>query len=237
MKSSRDASAHCMSSNSEHRRVDVGEPLEEQAPGREQVLAGRGLVLLEPEQVGDPRLDEARSSASGMCSSRAPRASPAPRRLFVLADPAAHPHHVRERPVGDALAVGEAAAAVPVDAGRGRRSTCRTPTPGATCRSRRSRSPRPGAPALVGAGVEEILDLAQLAVAADERRLEALRLQRAAEPETTRSARQSGVRPPCPSARARPRPRRRPSARWRGASARRRAPGPARPPTGCARPC
>ena len=36
------------------------------------------------------------------------------RRLLVLGDPAAHPHHVGERPVGDALAVGEAAAAVPV---------------------------------------------------------------------------------------------------------------------------
>jgi len=37
------------------------------------------------------------------------------RRLLVLGDAAAHPHHVRERPVGDAFAVREAASTVPVD--------------------------------------------------------------------------------------------------------------------------
>ena len=34
---------------------------------------------------------------------------------LVLGDAAAHPHHVGERPVGDSLAVGQAAAAVPPD--------------------------------------------------------------------------------------------------------------------------
>ena len=42
----------------EHRRVRVREPLEEEAPGGEQVLPFVRLVLAEPEQVGEPRLDE-----------------------------------------------------------------------------------------------------------------------------------------------------------------------------------
>ena len=44
---------------------------------------------------------------------------------------------------------------------------------------------------LLGAGVEEVLDPTQLAVAADERRLEAVDLSVPRAPETTRSARQS----------------------------------------------
>ena len=51
-KSSRLASAHCMSSNDEHRRIVFGEPLEEEPPGGEQVLPlARGLLLGDPEQA------------------------------------------------------------------------------------------------------------------------------------------------------------------------------------------
>ena len=35
-------------------------------------------------------------------------------RVFFLGDPAAHSDHVRQRPVGHALSVGETAAAMPV---------------------------------------------------------------------------------------------------------------------------
>ena len=42
----------------EHRRIHVGEPLEEETPGGEQVLPLVRLVLAEPEQVSEPRLDE-----------------------------------------------------------------------------------------------------------------------------------------------------------------------------------
>ena len=143
MKSSSDASAHCMSSKTHHDRVDVGEPLEEQPPGGEEVLAlVRRRSLLEAEQMREPRLDEARARPGRRCAPRRSRASfaSAERRLLVLDDPRAHPHHVRERPVGDALAVGEAAAAVPV-----RRLDdpvevlVELPAPAATCRSRRCR--------------------------------------------------------------------------------------------------
>ena len=76
---------------------------------------------------------------------------------------------------------------------------------------------------LVGAGVEELLDQPQLAVAADERRLEALRLERPARPgdDAQRPPERRQARP-CPSARASPRPRRRSPARSRAASPRRR---------------
>ena len=43
----------------EHRRVGVGEALEEQPPGGEQVLAVAGRAVFEAEQAGEPGLDEA----------------------------------------------------------------------------------------------------------------------------------------------------------------------------------
>ena len=62
----------------------------------------------------------ARSSAAPRDRGRAARRrhasfGRAARARLVLADPGAHAHHLGERPVGDALAVGEAAAAVPPD--------------------------------------------------------------------------------------------------------------------------
>ena len=97
---------------------------------------------------------------------------------LVLGDAAPHPHHVRERPVGDALAVGEAAAAVPVDA-------LRDPVEVLVELPREPRLADAGDPgdreqvrlALVRRRVEEVLDLAQLAAAADERRFETVGLE------------------------------------------------------------
>ena len=61
MKSSRPASAHWRSSNTSTVGYGLGEALEEEAPGGEQVLALARRVLAEPEQLGQPRLDEARA--------------------------------------------------------------------------------------------------------------------------------------------------------------------------------
>src|SRR5512146_2633775 len=103
------------------------------------------------------------------------------RRLVLLADPAAHPHHVRERPVRDPLAVGEATAAVPVRRlGDSVEVLVELPRetgladPGDPCDRDQVRL-APGS-----ALMEEVLDAPQLAVAPDERRLEPLRLERAA---------------------------------------------------------
>jgi hypothetical protein len=67
-KSSRLVSAHCMSSNGEHGWVRVGEALEEEAPGGEQVLPVATGSLLEAEQVGEPGSTKLRSSGSSRCS-------------------------------------------------------------------------------------------------------------------------------------------------------------------------
>ena len=114
MKSSRPASAHWRSSKTSTTGALLGEALEEEPPRGEEVLAvGRG-PLREPEQVGEARLEPAPLLGVGdVLLDR--RAELRERRLgrLLLEDPRAHPHHLRERPVGDALAVGETAAAVP----------------------------------------------------------------------------------------------------------------------------
>ena len=100
----------------EDRRRLLGQPLEEDPPGREEVLLVAGGPSSRPEQVGEARLDPAPLLRVGhvhldrRAQLRARRA-----RLLVLDDAAAHPHHLRQRPVRDALAVGEAAAAMPED--------------------------------------------------------------------------------------------------------------------------
>ena len=74
-------------------------------------------------RVGDVLLEPPRGAWRGADPCRRPRRS------------GALPHHLGQRPVGDALAVGEAAAAMPVhDAAACRRGTCPTPTRGGTCR-------------------------------------------------------------------------------------------------------
>ena len=93
---------------------------------------------------------------------------------LLLRDSGAHTHHLGQRPVRDALAVGETAAAVPVD-------VADEPVDVALELGREPRLADPGDAddrdqaclALVARGVEEILDQAHLAVAPDERRLEA----------------------------------------------------------------
>ena len=93
---------------------------------------------------------------------------------LVLGDQGAHPHHLGERPVGDRVAVCEAAAPVPPHVGDEPVEVL-LELPG------ESRLPDPGHSddreevglALVGGGVEQLLDEAKLAVAADEGRLQA----------------------------------------------------------------
>ena len=182
-------------------RVRLGEPLEEEPPRAEELLTLARLVIAEPEQLREPRLDErAIVGVEQMLVERRVQLLQRRGGLVVLGDPAAHAHHVGERPVRDAVAVGEAAAAMPVDdlldpvevlvelpgearladAGdAGHRHELRT--------------------LLVGGRVEELLDLPELAVAADERRLEALRLERARSARRRHAARATTAsRPPCP---------------------------------------
>ena len=79
----------------EHRRVPVGHALEEQPPRREEVLPLAGLVLAEPEQLREPRLEpvallgiehpapRARRAASP-CADAASSASPIRQRIRTI---------------------------------------------------------------------------------------------------------------------------------------------------------
>ena len=168
----------------EHGRPLLGEPLEEEPPGREEILpVGRG-PLREPEQVGEPRLEPAPLLRVGdVLLDRGPELRERGLGRLLLEDPG--PHRApsprapsrRRRPRRR-------------DSGRGATRRCldqavdvllelprepRLPDPGDARRPRRAVPCPPRRDA-----VEELLDEAQLAVAADERRLEARRLLRAA---------------------------------------------------------
>ena len=116
MKSSRPVSAHCRSSNTSTTGSVGGDPLEEQPPAGEQVRAVGGGPLLEPQQVREPRLDQPPLPFVGhVLLDRGTQLLARGRRLLLLDDPGARADHLRQRPVGDALAVGEAAPLVPAD--------------------------------------------------------------------------------------------------------------------------
>ena len=145
----------------EDRRVDVGEPLEEQAPGGEQVVPLEA-PFLEREQVTQTGLDEAALLGVGqMLLDDLRELRERARRLLVLGDARAPAHHVGKRPVGDALAVGEAAAAMPVrDLGEPVEVLVELPRKPGLADAADARDRDQLRLALVGARVEEILDSA-----------------------------------------------------------------------------
>ena len=133
-------------------------------------------VRLEPEQRQERRLDPGPLGLVGdvLLEHRGDRG---PRRRLVVGllevGPAAD--HLAERPERDAVAVGRAAAVVPpdrldqpVDVLEELPGQARLADPG---RADDADQPRP---ALAGRRVEQVLELAELLVAADERRLERL---------------------------------------------------------------
>src|SRR6266508_2866421 len=165
----------------EHRRVLLGEPLEEQTPSSKQVLLLARLLRAQPKQLRQPRLDEAPLlSVDDVLLQRRAQLLQRGRRVVVLGDRAAHANHVRQRPVRNALAVGETAAAMPVDRVRDAVEVLvELPHQAGLADAGDARHGDEVRLSLLGANVEEILDLPELAVPADERRLETLRLQRA----------------------------------------------------------
>ena len=176
----------------EHGRIGLGQSLEEKAPGGEQVLLVPRLMLGQPEQVRQPRLQEAALlGVEDVLFERRAELAEGGVRLLVLRDAAAHPHHVRQRPVGDPFAIRKAATAVPVH-GVGDPVEVLVELPG------KARLADPGDAGhrdemrlvLLCTRMEEILDLAQLTVTADEGSFEAVRLERPAQ------ARDDAQRPP-----------------------------------------
>jgi hypothetical protein len=94
-----------------------------------------------------------------------------------------HPDHFRERPVGDALAVGQAAAAVPVNVvGEAVDVLLELPGEAGLADAGDARDRDELCLLFVRRAMEELLDQAQLAIAADEGRFQAEGLERASPP-------------------------------------------------------
>lgn len=98
----------------EHGRRALGEALEQDPPGREEVLVVARRAFLEAEQVSEPRRHpSALLGVVDVLLDRRMQLRQGGGRLLVLDDLATHPDHLRQRPVGDALPVGKAASAMP----------------------------------------------------------------------------------------------------------------------------
>ena len=116
MKSSRPWSAHCRSQKTRIVVDCVGQPLEERAPGREQLLARFDRQVIETEQPGEARLDPA--ALDGVRDHLLEhRGEPTPSGLGIvrLGDPRPAADDLGQRPVADAVAVGGRPALVPED--------------------------------------------------------------------------------------------------------------------------
>ena len=174
------ASAHCRSSNTSTTGLVSAIRSKNSRHAAKRSCAVAPLAPPQAEQLREARLDERALVRVGDVLARASRAAsssaglPAPRPRGS----GAHAHHLGERPVRDALAVGEAAAAMPPD-GVGDAVDVLLELPaeprladaGDAGDRRRAARLRSSA-----RRVEQLLDEAQLAVAADERRLETGRL-------------------------------------------------------------
>ncbi|HEX6488643.1 MAG TPA: hypothetical protein VF137_07200 [Candidatus Dormibacteraeota bacterium] len=94
-----------------------GQALEEPSPGGEEILPVAAHGLGEPDQLRQTRLDPASLLVVRHdCLDRLVQLSQGHLADLALEDAYAHPHHLGQGPVGDALAIGEAAAGVPEDA-------------------------------------------------------------------------------------------------------------------------
>ena len=153
----------------------LGHPLEEDAPSAEQLLLCPSRAFLEPEQVKDPRLDEAtlfvvdNEGVERRANLLAGRGG-----VFAFDDAGSHAHHLGERPEGDALAVRQAAAAMPPDAVLEPVHVLEElPAEPGLADACDPRHRHEVCALLVRGRVEELLHEPQLAVTPDERRLEA----------------------------------------------------------------
>ena len=155
-------------------RHDLGEALVEEAPGCKDVLPVAGGPGLQPEQAREPRLDPAAFLRIGQDDlDRFEELRKGRVGILALEDARVRANHLGEGPVGDALAVRKAAAAVPACVDRepvevleelpheSRLADARAADNGDQLRS-----------VVVRGGVEELLDHPQLSVPSGERRLE-----------------------------------------------------------------
>jgi len=99
-----------------HRRSFLGDPLEEDPAGGEEVLLVSGPPLLQSEEVREPRPHEtAFRFVPDVLLDRREEFRKGRRRILVLQDPGAAPHHLGESPERDTFPVRQTAALVPPD--------------------------------------------------------------------------------------------------------------------------
>ncbi len=156
------------------RRSPIGDPLEEDPAGREQVLLVADASFFESEQVPEPRPNESALVGVGdVLLDRLRELRGCRGRLLVLGDPRPPPDHLGERPERDTLAVGQAAPLVPPHIGD-------EPVDVFVQLPDQPGLPDPGDPLhgdhvdlpVIRGIVEQILDQSQLAIAACEGRLD-----------------------------------------------------------------
>ena len=95
-------------------RTVLRQPLEEEPPGGEEILAIGGRPLGESQQVRQPRLQpRAFARVGDVLLDRSTQFLERRLRRFLLEDAGAHAHHLGQRPIGDAFPVRQTAAAVP----------------------------------------------------------------------------------------------------------------------------
>ena len=159
----------------DHRR-DVGDALEEGSPGHGKLASLLRLNVADPEQVKEWLFERGALVGIGHELGQARGQQLAGGRLIgcvVGADP--HAHHLAERPEADAVAVGGRAALVPVhDFGDAVDVLQELPCQPALADAALADDGDEPRPAVAGGGVVEVLDELELAVATDERRLQAL---------------------------------------------------------------
>ncbi len=166
----------------QHDRPLLGEALEEEPPGREEVLPVGGGSLGQAEQVREPRLEPGPLLLVGdVLLDRGAELCERGLGRLLLEDPRPHAHHLGERPVRHTLAVGKTTAAVPPEeVGEPVDVLLELPGEARLPETRRADDRDELRLALFRRAVEDLLDEAQLPVAPLERRLEADRLLRAA---------------------------------------------------------
>ena len=163
--------------------LEFGQPLEEEPPRREEVLLVAGGGLLEADEMGEPRLDPlalvgVRDVAlHGRVELGGDRG-----RLFALEDLGSAANHLRQGPVGDALAVGKATSPVPEEeVGEPVHVLVELPRQAALADAGYAGHRHEVSPLLLSRAVKQVLHEAKLPATPDERRLETFGLERAAD--------------------------------------------------------
>jgi hypothetical protein len=158
----------------QHDRAGLRHPLEEETPRRMEILPVWRNAVGQPEDVLEARLHPLALVRVGhVLLDRRTQLRERLRRRILLRDASAHPHHLGQRPVRDAVPVGEAAAAMPPDVvNQAVDVLLELPRePGLADAGDADHRDEARAP-IVRGRVEQILDEPELPAATDERRLE-----------------------------------------------------------------